>query len=256
VARRCSLGWLISLAAVVSLGLVVFIAVPIRSCPTCRSLAKKLADPVTNTVPFRVNCPECADRGTVTELRRLKGPLVSQAVSRLLQSQRERRQSDFVLKLDQVATEAGKIPGDVSGESFYPGPRIGSGLFVRAGEKTLVLVVLQGVRQGQDSAASSAGLVLLSLDGRVLDTLHCSCHPAWGTMVPEILDGAPDGAVVALFARNETGEAGELRNALVTAHQLASGHEFPTGVSAQKVCRIGVKDDRFDILAPAKAAKP
>jgi hypothetical protein len=258
VARRPSLAWLLALAAVAGLGLVVFIAVPLRSCPTCRSLAKKLADPVTKTVPFRVNCPECGDRGTVTELRRLKGPLVSQPVSRLLQSQRGGRQADFVLKLDDVATGAGKIPGDVSGESFFPGDRSGGGVFIRSEEKPLVLIVLQGTERGpifNRNPGSSMGLVLLGMDGRVLDYLHCSCDDAWGSMLPELLDGAADGALVEIQARSLPPEDRNIRDAKVTAHQPAGREDFPTQASARKLVRVTVKDERFEFLAPPKAAK-
>ncbi len=259
--RRRSIGWLLALTAVVGLGLVVFIAVPIRSCPTCRSLAKKLVDPVTKTVPFRVNCPACGGPGTVTGLLRLKGSLVTQPVSRLLQSQRESRQQEFVLKLDEVASAAGKIPGEVSGESFYPAERSGNGFFVQAAGKWLVLIILRGTLQPLGFSSmpvrgkSSAGLVLLGMDGRVLDYLHCSCDSIWGSMIPEILDGAPDGAVVAIHARNETGDDRDLRYANVTAHQPGGSKEFPNQVNAVKICRIAVKDERFDILTPPTPAK-
>jgi len=251
VGRRSSVGWLVALIAIVGIGLVVFVAVPLRTCPTCRGLAKKLAAP-SGAVSFRVNCPECADRGTVTQSRYLRGSLLAPQVARLFQSQRDERLKDFAKYLDQVAALGGKNPDDVSGASFFPGQRWGLLRFLLWEDKNYILVEILDMTPAANQ--SGVGVVLLGLDGRVLDYLHCACNSNWGSLALEVLESrSPDGALLTIHAhQGNQGKETDIRDANMRASLDGSGREYPMQLGAQMDVRIGLKNGRFEVLTAPK----
>jgi hypothetical protein len=257
VVRRYSLGWLAALIAVVTLGLLVILALPIRTCPTCRGLARKLADPETGFVSSRIGCPECGDRGSVTEPQRWKGSLVSPQVSRLLQCGRPERRGEFVPTLDEIAALSGGDPGDVLGTKAFGGQWSGAARFLQSEGKDFVLVVLRGYSKFWNGLE---GLALLGMDGRVLDHVHCGCAPG-GLLTMEVLDEArADGTVAVLLARwgllpEEFNPGPEQRRTFPLKAVLeGSGREFPAQEGARdKAWLVRIRTGHFEILVEPAA---
>jgi hypothetical protein len=260
VGRRSSVSWLIALTIAAGIGLAAFVVVPFRTCPTCRGLAKKLADPVTRTVRYRIDCPECSDRCSVTQLRHLKGSLVTPQVSRLLQSQRENRQTEFLPDLDQVSTAGGRDPAEVSGSKYFPARKmVVAAVFVRAQENPLVLVLLRGLPTLR-SKEGTAGLVLVDMDGKVLDYVHIAVNSWWGSIAPDLVsDGTADGAVAAIDAQCDL--IGELQATADTErppniHAVFDGNDrtLPPRAGLRRTWRVALKGGRFELLPSPTAA--
>ncbi len=174
--RKFSAAGLAALTLAVSAMLVVFTALPIRSCPTCRGVAKKFADPETGIVQVNIGCPACGDRGSVTEPRRWRGSLVPPQVTRLLQCWRQERNEQFIPNFDRVVMLSGRDPEEVLGTKTFGGRWSGAAVFVKVEGKDYVLVILRG---SDNRWNGLEGLVLLGMDGRVLDYFQCAGVNAW-----------------------------------------------------------------------------
>jgi hypothetical protein len=244
--RRFSAAGLAVLTLVVAVMLVVFTTLPIRSCPTCKGVAKKVADPETGVAPVRIGCPECGDRGSVTEPRRWKGPLVPPQVTRLLQCWREDRSKEFLPSFHQVAKLSGRDPEAVLGTGSFGGEWSGGAVFLKAEGKDYVLVVLHG-RGGRWNGLE--GLVLLDMDGRVQDYVHLAGVNGWWLRM-DLMDRPSKDETVALFEGRRMDLGGETKDDPLKVDLEGSGRTLPAQPGAdRKTWLVRVKSGRFEVLS-------
>jgi hypothetical protein len=249
VRRRPSVAGLAVLIAALSVTLVVVTALPIRSCPTCKGIAKKFADPESGTVPVRIGCPECGDRGSVTEPRRWKGSLVASQVTRLLQCWREERKKDFVPSFFHLAQLSGRDPEEVLGSKAFGGQWSGGALFTKSEGKDFVLVLLHGSERRWNGLE---GLVLLGTDGRILDTLHCAGLNGWWLHLDLLERPAGDESVASITVQRMV-PAEEAGLEAVRTSLDGAGRSFPAQPGADnKSWLVRVKGARFEIVSAPK----
>jgi hypothetical protein len=253
VGRRFSAGWLAALVAVALLSTIVLVALPIRSCPTCKGIAKKMVDPKTGTVDTRIGCPECGDRGSVTEPQRWGGPLVPPQVTRLLQCWRPERQKDFIPSLKQVAELSGRDPAEILGTKTFGGDWSGAAVFLRSEGRVFVLVSLWGHHPRWNGLE---GLLLLGMDGRVLDYFHGAGASGWFLAKEIPVEPSKDGTVAVLTARAILSPDASADDP-VKVELEGAGRSFPAQAGARDKCwLVQVKNGRFEFVTLPKDGKP
>jgi hypothetical protein len=251
--RRFAPAGLAVLILGVAVLLVVFTALPIRSCPTCKGVARKFADPESGIVQVHIGCPECGDRGSVTEPRRWKGSLVPPQVTRLLQCWRPERAKEFIPSLDQVAMLSGRDPEDVLGTKTFGGHWTGAAVFVKAEGKDYVLVILHGDDRRWNGLE---GLLLLGMDGRVLDYLQAAGLNGWNLELDALPEPSTGDVVASMSAVRllQAEEAGELAVKVVVE---GSGRTVPIPPGPDpKHWLVRVKGGRFEIVSAPKDRTP
>jgi hypothetical protein len=256
--RRFSAAGLGALAALVVVLLVGVTALPIRSCPTCRGVAKRVAAEA-GFLPD-IACPECADRGAVTETRRWMGSLVPPAVTRLLQCWREERKNEFVPSLDQIAALSGADPEAVLGTRTFGGKWRGEAVFIRSEGKDFVLVNLRGDERRWDGLA---GLVLLGMDGRILDYFQCGSANGWTLAMEPGERASKDERVATVTAQSLSLADGvlpppaETESYPVKAAFEGGARRFPAEPGAKtKGWLVRVKSGRFEIVPASRQGTP
>ncbi|HVE39156.1 MAG TPA: hypothetical protein VNM14_04660 [Planctomycetota bacterium] len=249
--RTFSAAGLAVLTLAVAAMLVVFTVLPIRSCPTCKGVAKRFA-PGTEYVPS-IACPECNDRGTVTEPRRWRGSLVPPQVTRLLQCWREERKKEFVPCLDQVAMLSGRDPEQVLGTKTFGGQWGGCAVFIKSEGKDFVLVILRGYDRRWNGLE---GLALLGMDGQVLDYFQAAGVDGWHLVMDMVERPSKDETVACVYvqAMVQPDEAGKIG---VKAVLEGVGRTFPPQPGADpKAWLVRVKRGRFEIVTAPKDWTP
>jgi hypothetical protein len=249
--RRFFPAGLAALTLGVAVLLVVFTVLPIRSCPTCKGIAKKVSDPGSGTVPVHIGCPECGDRGSVTEPRRWKGSLVPAQVTRLLQCWRPERTKEFLPCFSQVVTLSGRDPEEVLGTKTFGSQWTGAAVFVRAEGKGYVLVLLHGDDRRWNGLE---GLLLLGMDGRVLDYVQAAGLNGWHLEM-DLLDPKDDG-IASIRAQRmfQPEEVGEVPLKVLLE---GSGRSLPMPPGSDpKHWLVRVKGGRFEIVSAPKDRAP
>jgi hypothetical protein len=111
---------------------------------------------------------------------------------------------------------------------------------------------------------SAQQLVLLSLDGKILDHFQCHINSRYGRIVPVIHAAAEqDGSQITIrFEGRGTHNWHTLRHAGVEAtfHDRArrrlTGHEKKSEWSEKGLARIAIRSDGFDLIFPQMKTEP
>ena len=241
------------LIVVVSIMLVVFTTLPIRSCPTCKGVAKKFADPETGYVHVKIGCPECGDRGSVTEPRRWKGSMVAPQVTRLLQCWREERTKAFLTSLDQIATLSGRDPELVLGTKSLGAQWSGAAVFTKSEGKDFVLVILRGHDNRWNGLE---GLVLLGMDGRVLDSFQCAGVGGWWLHMNVLERPSKDETVAVLNVQRMLASEEAAEEAVKAVREGVAGPLPAQAGPDPKSWLVRVKGGRFEIVNAPKDWTP
>jgi len=148
--------------------------------------------------------------------------------------------------LGEIATQAQRDPGEVSGTKFFSGLRDASVQFRRTENRDVLLVVIhqRGVFIPGESAA---GVVLLSLEGRVLDYLHVGCSSREGRLDPKLVEGSSEGEVVEIRAWDflESGGPVDATYATQWPEPEGSSRNYRTKSVRMKTCHVSLKGDRL-----------
>ncbi len=245
-------GWLLGLAVASVIGVAVLVVVPFRHCPTCDGLTKAV-----NRAAFKLDCPDCRDRGQVSVTRFLRGSSIDSDLEHLIQARRGTTevQQDHLGRLE---ARSGRAPGDSLGRTSFGVLNFeGDFRFVRAEEKDYLLLLLYQEHLPLPGRGV-AGIVLVSTGGKILDYIHCTFGTRSGIVVPVFVGNAADGAV-ACFKGGETHETTrevhrpdlrEVYRADVSGSAACPWTALtpPERAQADGIIRVGIRGDRFAFI--------
>jgi hypothetical protein len=245
-------GWLVALAVASVIGAAALVVIPIRHCPTCDGLTKAV-----DKATFRLDCPDCKDRGKVSIPRYLRGPSIDRDLYDLIQARRgttELQQNH----LERLESRSGREPGEALGlKQFGVQHYQGDFRFVRAEEKEYVLVLL--FQEGFAIPGTAvAGIVLISTDGKVLDFIQATSSTRSGVVYPIFVEKAADGALACVKGRSIYQKAGssevpvlrEVYRADVPGSAACplAALTPPERARTDGIFRVGIKGDRFTFI--------
>jgi hypothetical protein len=251
-----SIGWLIGALLVLTVGTIVLVLVPVRTCPLCLSMGYRPTKTIHHVVlgmtsKVLLNCPTCEDDGRVTILRSWRSPALAPQVADLLKVQDKSFGSGLDAALESIVAAGGKDPQEVLGrEHFVMSSPQGEVRFLPGDQRGRLLVLL---RCGP-SQTNSVNLVLLERDGVVLDVLSATCVRPLAKFAAEMLPVQfPGGPAAYVSLEAELSEAPLLVWWYDERGRLPAGgipepyRESPRGLQYL----IGVEGDRLRVIPSA-----
>lgn len=248
-------GWLVgAIVVLTSLGLAAFL-IPFRPCGTCDGLAMAIhfrtSPSYPPAPPPRIDCPDCADRGTVSLFRSWK-PAVSPEIGAIVRGLKDPNASESLPELEQLLSKEGM--------SVSPHMRLTRGSvqrirprFATSNDRTVLLLATDspGLRVPGNP---TAGVLLLDLRGRILDYVFASCSSRQADLYTYLLETpGPDGTriVIRPIPRGGTGVEPDFSFLIHQWRQPPRRGRSEGGTMAEHegACRIGIRGDRLEALA-------
>jgi hypothetical protein len=252
--RSKSVAWLVLVIVLSSVGVLVLLFAPLKSCPTCGGLTKEFSriaqqhsgiDPAILDAECKIYCPECNDRGKVAMVKALKGSILDSDVFHLIHD-RGQTGIDFN-SLGRLETRSGRAQGEASGAKFYgrTGQWFGDFRFIRSEEKDYLLVTTNTV-DWTTAVRPVAGIILLGTDGRILDYVTCAWRDMKSTdwIMPSILHDAPDGAAACVTGLLNRPELQAPRISELVEVHLADGS---TSIPTKALSPVALRDGLFRV---------
>lgn len=250
--KRASAGGLIlAILLVIGLGLAGSL-IPLKECAGCSGLSHFLHSLQSPSIPPipppRIGCPDCADRGQVSLFRSWIGPRVAPAVAAIPHEIVHQERAGFYRPLADLVVADGKDA--LAFLQTYEGSAILQNIrFIDSEGETFLVLLLDASLRGTPSLTATVAL-LLSLEGRALDSVRVSCLGEESESRARIVPYPYSGQELIVIDSKMSARPLSVR---VDQWQREPQDLMFTGDSGNEICGLSIKGRRFVVrLAPQK----
>lgn len=219
-----------ALAALFLLSSIALLPIPLRECPVCRGVAKRLQSRGVPPEQARTGCPSCRDRGRVPLLGSMSHPKVDPRLRALIQDPYDEMdwvQASYCSGLSALTQELGdEMIWMRSGRARFAGS---------PGDEFVIAFAEQNPHPIPGSR--DVHCWLFDMSGNLLDTVACSLPGPGGAFGATLLQCPESGVAIRLHVSHGRFLYWKEGGKLMIRDDPRDG-----------TCRLGIQDRRFCVL--------